>query len=422
MQQSVSLAQYLNRAKCHEAFATKFASDDETIKGAWAANIAVVEAVRKRAPLEVVAALVHIADQIHVDAVRHEAALLRHIRELRRTCRRRAIENMRARGKRRQSAVRRREGASKGVRSGRRQRGAGRPAGGQTQQVARTASGSDPPSGDEPESEGPAQACAGCLKPLTLAYRDRDRESNGAPFRTLCQDCADRTWGLEDWAPARPCSGCDLHVRVPLGDRREKLHVCSPHCYELARNAARRAQRQPSLRRCDGCSRTFRPRRHGQRFCEPGCRRRAHSNRERPAEHCRRCGTELLTPARLCGFCMGELAQGERHGVPSPRQEMPPAKEDRRKAANETGFGMSARTPLHIPPGGALVRDRRTRKTYLAIGLRETSREITFTGQLIHKDVRGIRLYPARTQRLTPARAEILVRRGGEMRPQHEAA
>ncbi len=71
------------------------------------------------------------------------------------------------------------------------------------------------------------------------------------------------------------------------------------------------------------------------------------------------------------------------------------------------------RTPIEIPPGAALVRNRRTRETFLARDLRETTRELTFDGQLVHEDSRGVRLYPPRPRRLTRARAEIIARNEG---------
>ncbi len=66
---------------------------------------------------------------------------------------------------------------------------------------------------------------------------------------------------------------------------------------------------------------------------------------------------------------------------------------------------------LKAPPGGALIRERRAGKVYVASAdLRVTSREVCFTGQLVHEDAKGVRLYEPRPYRLTPARAEILER------------
>lgn len=72
--------------------------------------------------------------------------------------------------------------------------------------------------------------------------------------------------------------------------------------------------------------------------------------------------------------------------------------------------------PIKIPPGAALIRDRRSRETFLARDLRETTREVTFDGQLIHRDSCGVRLYPARPRRLTRSRAEIIARNEGGLR------
>ena len=71
------------------------------------------------------------------------------------------------------------------------------------------------------------------------------------------------------------------------------------------------------------------------------------------------------------------------------------------------------KAPIEVPPGAALVRDRRSRETFLARDLRETTREVTFDGQLVHEDSRGVRLYPARPRRLTRGRAEIIARNEG---------
>lgn len=71
------------------------------------------------------------------------------------------------------------------------------------------------------------------------------------------------------------------------------------------------------------------------------------------------------------------------------------------------------RPPIEIPLGAALVRDRRTRQTFIARNLRETTREVTFDGQLVYEDSRGVRLYQAKPRRLTRARAEIVARNEG---------
>lgn len=74
------------------------------------------------------------------------------------------------------------------------------------------------------------------------------------------------------------------------------------------------------------------------------------------------------------------------------------------------------RPPIEIPPGFALVRDKRTRQKFLATNLRQNSRTVEFDGQLIHEDCRGVRLYPAKPRRLTAGRAEIIARNDGGAR------
>lgn len=95
----------------------------------------------------------------------------------------------------------------------------------------------------------------------------------------------------------------------------------------------------------------------------------------------------------------------EQRGESIPNPNIPPA------PGSE-----SIETPLEIPPGAALVRNRRTRETFLACDLRETTREVSFEGQLVHEDSQGVRLYPSRPRRLTRARAEILARNTGGSR------
>ena len=72
------------------------------------------------------------------------------------------------------------------------------------------------------------------------------------------------------------------------------------------------------------------------------------------------------------------------------------------------------KAPIQVPPGAALVRDRRTRGSYSsARGLHLAQREARFDGQLVVTDNTGSRLYAPRPRRLTRARAEILTSAGG---------
>ncbi len=73
------------------------------------------------------------------------------------------------------------------------------------------------------------------------------------------------------------------------------------------------------------------------------------------------------------------------------------------------------KAPIEVPPGAALVRDRRTRDLFLARGLHLTQREARFDGQLVVTDNTGSRLYAPRPRRLTRARAEILTSAGEEL-------
>ena len=63
---------------------------------------------------------------------------------------------------------------------------------------------------------------------------------------------------------------------------------------------------------------------------------------------------------------------------------------------------------MPVGPDEALIRDRRLGHVYLARDIQTTRREVTFLGQLVLEDFKGVRLYPARDRRLTPARAEVL--------------
>jgi hypothetical protein len=57
--------------------------------------------------------------------------------------------------------------------------------------------------------------------------------------------------------------------------------------------------------------------------------------------------------------------------------------------------------------GPAIIRDRRHGLTYIASMAHCGERSVTFRGRLQHTDVRGSRLYPARTRTLPLSTVEI---------------
>jgi hypothetical protein len=54
-------------------------------------------------------------------------------------------------------------------------------------------------------------------------------------------------------------------------------------------------------------------------------------------------------------------------------------------------------------------------KSFLRAISTRRQREVRFTGQLVHEDCNGVRLYAPRSRRLTRARAEILTSEGDEL-------